>query len=74
MSFRHHTTPPGKFFVSISDPKGSPQRMECRTCHAKPGAPCTTAARGKTTIRFHLARWRDFNALRNIELKMERTA
>jgi hypothetical protein len=71
VTFRHHTMPRGKFFVSIPEPHGPPQRMECRTCKAQPGQPCSAARSGKTNLRFHLSRWRDFNVLRNIELKIE---
>ena len=68
---RHRTKPRGKLFVVIDEPRNSPQRMECRTCKARPGEMCVAAVSAKAQIRFHLSRWRDFHALRSLELKME---
>lgn len=46
----------------------TPQRVECPTCKAGPGVPCRVVESGRTQIVFHLARWREFNAMRDREV------
>ena len=57
-----------QILVYTNEPKGSPLRVECKKCYARPGEPCKKW--GKDIPQFHREREADFKTVREAEEKM----